>query len=491
MPRDSDQRRAKQSSLFEGRAGGATEKVLPAEPFLEMPPGRAEPLFSPVLGSLVAAACADSLGWPTEFMRSRSAVAERFGVEKLTEYVAWRKEVGGRFNTYIDYIGPGEYSDDTQLALAVARAVRADGSVDEHYFGKAELPRWLDYARGAGRTVTAAARSAARKRTPWYLNFFKAGQVNYWASGANGAAMRVAPIALANLEAEQPPLEETCRNAVITHGHPRALVGALAYVASLHEVGRRRTSDDGTTAFLRAIESWVRDWNPAQAETEELRQWWSQAEEQQPGYADLYLATVDEFSQMLAVAARSDTDRVFADLGCFDRATKGSGTATVAAAVHLFCRFGANVDRAVVEAVNAIPSDTDTIGAFVGALAGLYGGYEAVPASWTQRLQDLPYMVTLAEAVAEIAAREASFEGTLRPRASRHDLELPDVMELLKKDRVERDARVRHDVLGSGWVKAVHAQEIRRRDAGQMIYARVELDIGQQCQFRTYVPPPA
>jgi hypothetical protein len=48
-----------------------------------------------------------------------------------------------------------------------------------------------------------------------------------------------------------------------------------------------------------------------------------------------------------------------------------------------------------------------------------------------------------------------------------------------------------YDVLGSGWVKAVHAQEIRRRDAGQMVYARVALDIGQQCQFRAYLPPPA
>ena len=108
--------------------------------FEQREPPRSEQFFPVVLGSLVASAAADSLGWVTEFMRSPSALQRKLGVSELTDYVAWRKMVGGRFNTYIDYIGAGEYSDDTQLTLAVARAVAADGSVDQTYFAKEELP---------------------------------------------------------------------------------------------------------------------------------------------------------------------------------------------------------------------------------------------------------------------------------------------------------------------------------------------------------------
>lgn len=493
MPRRSDEQLPGQATLsfdeaVEETSGAELVDDATVAPFSLGEPARAEIIFPAVLGSLVASACADALGWPTEFMRTPDAVPRRFGVEKLADYVAWRKEVGGRFNTYIDYVGPGEYSDDTQLTLAVARAIAADGSVDEQYFAKAELARWLDYARGAGRTVVAAARGAARKRTPWHLNFFRAGELDYWDSGANGAAMRISPIVLANLAEEQPPFEEVFRNALITHGHPRATVGALALAAALHEVGKRRGGADGTEAFLVAIERWLRDWRPELAKTSQVQDWLLAAERARPGYLDHYRRTISEFSDMLRIVRGTDTQSVLSRLGCFTRATRGSATATVAAAIHLFCRHGANVERAVVEAVNAIPSDTDTIGAFVGSLAGLYGEYHAVPDRWTQRLQDLPYLVALAEALAQIAAREAEFSGTLRARPSRYDLELPDVMELLRSDRVEVDHRVRHDVLGSGWVKAVHAQEIRRRDGGHMVYARVALDIGQQCQFRAYLP---
>lgn len=85
----------------------------------------------------------------------------------MTELRPWHKRTGGRFLTRTDNIQPGDYSDDTQLALAVARSIRPDGTVDNHYFAKQELRYWLDYVRGAGATVTAAARNAGRARTDW------------------------------------------------------------------------------------------------------------------------------------------------------------------------------------------------------------------------------------------------------------------------------------------------------------------------------------
>ena len=452
-----------------------------------------EEVFEFVLGSLVAGAAADSLGWPTEFMRSPKSLQTRFGVDRITDYVSWRKQVGGRFNTYIDFIGAGEYSDDTQLTLAVARSLLGDGSIDQEYFTKKELVRWLDYARGAGRTVVGAAKAAGRKRTRWNQNFFRVGKINYWDSGANGAAMRVAPLAWAALETDRPPMEAAFANAITTHGHPRAQVGALAYVAALFEIHRRRKTDTGTAEFLESIRGWLREWHPARSDNPAIREWAAAAAEVRPDWAERFDDTLDEFDAMSRTAAESDTEAVLDALGCFARDTRGSGTATVAAALHLFCRYGANVETAVIEAVNAIPSDTDTIGAFAGSMAGLYGGYGAVPERWTEKLQDLPYMVSLSEAVSKIAVGEFESAATktsgLRARPSRHDYALPDVMEQLASDAVEEGMRVRHDVLGSGWVKAVHAQEIRRRGGGQQVYARVELDMGQMCQFRAYLSP--
>jgi ADP-ribosylglycohydrolase len=100
-------------------------------------PTRSEELFPPILGSLVAAASADALGWVTEFMRSPASLNNQLGVDRLTNYVSWNKKVGGRFNTYIDFVGRGEYSDDTQLTLAVARALNQDGRVDHELLREA------------------------------------------------------------------------------------------------------------------------------------------------------------------------------------------------------------------------------------------------------------------------------------------------------------------------------------------------------------------
>lgn len=85
--------------------------------------------------------------------------------------------------------------------------------------------------RGAGATVTAAAKSASKSRADWRRNFFTFTRgrrsLDYRGAGANGAAMRVAPIALANLHSPDRLVVEVWRNAIVTHGHPRAILGAL------------------------------------------------------------------------------------------------------------------------------------------------------------------------------------------------------------------------------------------------------------------------
>jgi hypothetical protein len=194
---------------------------------------------------------------------------------------------------------------------------------------------------------------------------------------------------------------------------------------------------------------------------------------------------------MLSIVGNSSTREVLQELGCFSPSTKGSGTATVAAALHLFARHGRNIEASVTEAVNAVPADTDTIGALVGSLAGVYAGYQHVPSRWTAGLQDLPYFISLGEGLARVARGEAGDDPSLlpfRPRLLPPDEALSDVIDSLRQRKVARDARVRHRALGAGWVQAIHVQEVRRRGGGEVIYARVALDIGQTCQFRAHIP---
>lgn len=153
-------------------------------------------------GSMKLAAIGDALGWMTEFEKTPEDLEKKYGVSFITKYFDWKKTVGGRFYGYEDDIKSGSYSDDTQLLLSVARSIKEDGTVNQIYFSKIELPSWLLYARGAGRTIKNAARKIERKSATWNNNFFtfKAGKatIDYRESGANGAAMRILPIALAN-----------------------------------------------------------------------------------------------------------------------------------------------------------------------------------------------------------------------------------------------------------------------------------------------------
>src|SRR5690606_31846006 len=140
-------------------------------------------------GSLKLAAIGDALGWMTEFEKSKDALRKKFGTDYINTFHDWEKTVGGRFHGYVDKLKAGSYSDDTQLLLSVARSIKSDGFVDQEYFAKKELPEWLLYSRGAGRTIKNAARKIERKSAKWNKNFFtfKAGKttVDYRESGAN------------------------------------------------------------------------------------------------------------------------------------------------------------------------------------------------------------------------------------------------------------------------------------------------------------------
>src|SRR4029077_10898382 len=59
---------------------------------------------------------------------------------------------------------------------------------------------------------------------------------DYRKAGANGAAMRNLPIALVNVNNEEKLIVDSFINAIITHGHPRAIMGAFPFVLEIRYV---------------------------------------------------------------------------------------------------------------------------------------------------------------------------------------------------------------------------------------------------------------
>jgi ADP-ribosylglycohydrolase len=463
-------------------------------------PSKEELLYTHFSGALMGGAIADALGWPTEFSRSPEDL-ERVGVRMypVQDFVSWHKRTGGRFFTRIDNIQPGDYSDDTQLTLSVARSLNIDGTVDNEYFAKKELRYWLDYARGAGATVTAAAKSAQRSSTDWRWNFFqfKRGRhldLDYRGAGANGAAMRVSPIALANLNDQHQAMIEVWKNSIITHGHARAIMGAIVYAEALRTVMDNAVSgrQEPAATFVDYMCAFVDETEPP-VENPDVGFWLSQWNVEGNQFEPQWRETKEEMKRLINFALKSRSlsiTEAYHGLGCFDPATKGSGTATTAAAIMLFLREGNNFVRLAREAANVLGSDTDTIGAMAASLTGGWLGYTEIPERWASLMADYTYLNRVAEAISLIALRQTK-ENSLRLR-TKPPTAIGDLLDALKKQIVVERQQYRHPLFGEGKALKVESQEVGRpKVKGRVIMATVDFDFGQTCKFSSYMALPS
>lgn len=371
-------------------------------------------------GSIKLSAIGDALGWITEFEKSPQSLKDKFGTERIENFHTWKKTVGGRFYGFIDTIRAGSYSDDTQLLLAVARSIKKDGSLDQNYFAKNELANWLDYARGGGRTVKTAADKIQRKSVKWFNNFynFKVNGENhdYKESGANGAAMRVLPITLANLGNTEKIKEEIFCNSVITHGHPRAILGAMLYGYAVNQIIVYRPEDFSWENYITQIGlDFPKKFELSFINKSEIREWlkeWNNSSRKP--FEAVYDETITETQNYLrfiyqSIKQKLSVQETLKKLGCFDPSTKGSGIATVIAGIYLAAKFHEKPLEAVIEAVNALGSDTDSIAAFTGGLVGALHGHNIIPDKW-KSVQDIEYLDKIAERL--LAISEDRFEET-------------------------------------------------------------------------------
>lgn len=270
-----------------------------------------------------------------------------------------------------DGSSPLRYTDDTALTIVVADHVAAGAGgdpVDEDALA-AELAAawqaepWRGYGSGAARTF--AAISAG---TPWR----EAARSAFGGAGSfgNGAAMRVAPVAVVGSGVhDAADLGE--RTATVTHAHVDGAHGARWQAAAVHLVLQ---ADPGVVLDAdRLLDDLGRVVLP--------RAWHERLER------------IGELVHV-GVTPQHAAHALGNDVAAID---------SVPLALLAFL-VNADSPAATIDFAIAAGGDTDTIAAMAGALAGARHGAGGFPATWTGRLEGADRLAALAE---RLTARRA------------------------------------------------------------------------------------
>lgn len=273
-------------------------------------------------GALLGTFVGDALGMPFEGARHTAIPSE-------VEMVEAR-------------LGRGTYTDDTQMMIALAESLIERGRIEEEHLASAFQAAY-DPARGYG-GGTRRVLELWRNRVPVAV---AARQVfGGQGSRGNGAAMRIAPVAV---RFRQDPVRlqaEAARSARVTHANPVGVDGALVQAAA---IGAALRDEDILAVALAA------------ARTEELR------------------------VGLAGIAALLGESRNPAELHSRLR-TSSDAEESVCAAIY--SAVAHSTFHAAVSFAVSLGGDTDTVAAMTGAISGARMGANSIPRRWLDALED-------------------------------------------------------------------------------------------------------
>jgi ADP-ribosyl-[dinitrogen reductase] hydrolase len=183
-----------------------------------MPSGDKAAVRDRAMGALVGLAVGDTVGTTLEFKR-------RDSYPRLTDMTG-----GGPFR-----LRPGQWTDDTAMALALADSLLAHPELDERDLMRRFLAWWRQGAYSCtgtcfdiGMTVSSALARFERTGDPI------AGSSDPHTAG-NGSLMRLAPVAVRHWADPERLVDVARRQSATTHGAPEALAACEAYALLLAE----------------------------------------------------------------------------------------------------------------------------------------------------------------------------------------------------------------------------------------------------------------
>ena len=269
-------------------------------------------------GVAVGAAVGDALGMPLEFMPRRSES------DLVTEMLPGR-------------IAAGTFTDDTEMALALAESLVAYGKLDPVDLSS----RFVGWMRSNPPDIGNHTRAVLRQLATGVVWNRAASNVQHAnpSSAGNGSVMRCWPVALARLENLEVLVRESVLQSQVTHPHPDCT---------------------SCCAFINVtISNLVTGKVPIQAIDQALQ--------------DVDLPQV--LRSVISQAPTKTRDQL---------PNTGWVRHTMESAVWALLTTN-NFENALIQVVN-LGSDTDTAGAVVGALAGATYGLDAIPPRWREQV---------------------------------------------------------------------------------------------------------
>lgn len=279
---------------------------------------------SRAVGCLIGLGCGDALGGAVEF-RSRHDLARSFpgGVREITGGGPHRLE-------------PGEVTDDTQMALAIARACTAEG-IDLDMVASNFVEWYRSDPKDIG-IATGNALALISRGTPWREVGERLQRESVRGVAGNGTVMRCAPLALRFRNDRQRLVQASIETARMTHADPSATWGAVALNQAIVHL-----LDGGELA----------------------------------GILDAAASDIREPAVLNAILSVPGMARD--DLG-------SGGYVLDTLTASFWCVLNRNGPEEAIVAAVSLGDDADTTGAVTGALAGAGHGVEAIPERWRSRL---------------------------------------------------------------------------------------------------------
>ena len=347
-------------------------------------------------GALLASAVGDALGWPYE---SRARNSTYSVPSNGIVFVDWTRRAGGQYWSHEETIHAGEYSDDTQMIIAVSRSILSDNW--KYNFAIKELPFWLEYERGGGSALKKAAIAYRGKKYPWDGN----GASYYFNAGGNGTVMRILPhvIAHAHSECMDQLMHDVIIDSMITHGHPRAILGATCYAFSLYYIMKKKTILQFGELIDRVIEG-ASIWGKYRPEIFPS-QWATLPQNILPyNYKVTWINCVEGIVKDLNSVKDSlkkgllvNDKAVLSALKCFDKES-GAGDVAILASLYLASKYANNPVLGIKTAAYTRGIDTDTIASITGGLLGMLCGTSWIPTEW-RAIQDYPYLCSISDLI--------------------------------------------------------------------------------------------
>ncbi|HET6202763.1 MAG TPA: ADP-ribosylglycohydrolase family protein [Planctomycetota bacterium] len=287
-------------------------------------------------GCLLGLAVGDALGAPLEF-QTRDQIQIRHAT--VTEMIG-----GGLLD-----LRPGETTDDTAMALALAESLVAKKGFDP----ADAMARYLAWYRTGPKDIGSTIRAALRHVDDggdWKEAAVRAAEIVRGETAGNGTMVRCVPLALLRHRDPNAVIRDGAAEARLTHVDPRAGAGSAAVgvcvALALVETDRKKLLD-------RAFE--VLENNP------------------------------DGTPNLLPDVTAKREGELRPEPFVVD---------TLEVALWHFLR-AKNFEECLVRVVNA-GGDADTIGAIAGAIGGAFWGIGAIPVRWLRTIQERTTIKALA-----------------------------------------------------------------------------------------------